>query len=116
MQKIPKGFAEWLAVQETERQLKERDECTRELKRAWGSEYSENINRVRAVVAYFLKGLSPKRQAAFMDATLPDGRRLFNDPDVVKFFARRARELEPVPPDQVDKEIRRIQRALRRKA
>lgn len=67
-------------------------EATTALKAAWGRDYTENLNVVNA----FLGGMTAETRQMFMDATMPDGRRLFNSPEVVQFFTQKARELNPI--------------------
>lgn len=67
-------------------------EATTALKQAFGRDYTENINLVKS----FMGGLAEDTQAMFMDATLPDGRRLFNSPEIVQWLANKAREVNPL--------------------
>lgn len=72
-------------------------ETTTALRQAWGGEYAENVNLVKG----FLGGLQEETAQMFMDATLPDGRRLFNSPEILQWLAGKARELNPlhfIPP------------------
>lgn len=67
-------------------------ESTIALKTAWGPEYSENINLVKSM----LGGLKPETAALFQDATLPDGRRLANSPEIMQWLAQSARQINPL--------------------
>lgn len=67
-------------------------ETTLALRNAWGRDYTENMNLVKS----FIGGMDQETQALFMDATMPDGRRLFNSPQVIQFLTQKARELNPL--------------------
>ncbi len=67
-------------------------EITTALKTAWGRDFSENQNLLKS----FLGGLKPETADMFRDATLPDGRRLFNSPEIVQWLAGKAREVNPL--------------------
>lgn len=66
-------------------------ETTDALREKWGNDYRGNIGQVMS----FLDSLGGEMKQQLMDATLPDGRRLFNSPDIVSWFAEKARELNP---------------------
>lgn len=66
-------------------------EATEALRAEWGNDYKGNIGQVMG----FLDGMGKELKAQFMDATLPDGRRLFNSPEVIKWLATQAREINP---------------------
>ena len=66
-------------------------EVTDALRAKWGNDYRSNIGQVMS----FLDSLGGELKAQLMDATLPDGRRLFNNPDIVSWFTDKARELNP---------------------
>lgn len=79
--------------QRTEKDQQEAATVTEALKDEWGQDFKANKNHVVAhVEATFGKELGQQ----LMDATLPNGTRLFNHPDVIKAFASTARELNPV--------------------
>lgn len=80
---------EMAKVAETDRQ--QAQEATDALRTEWGNDYRGNIGQVMS----FLDGLGKDLKAQFMDATLPDGRRLFNSPDVIKWLASQARAINP---------------------
>lgn len=65
-------------------------ETTDKLREMWGADYRANIGQVMSM----LDSLGDLKDQ-FMDATLPDGRRLFNSPEVVAWFADKAREINP---------------------
>ncbi len=67
------------------------------LRTAWGPEYTENINLLES----FMGGLPEETRGMFMDATMPDGRRLFNSPEIIQWLTQKAREINPlaiIPP------------------
>src|SRR5688572_11818906 len=66
-------------------------ETTDALREKWGNDYRGNIGQVMS----FLDSLGGELKQQLMDATLPGGRRLFNSPDIVSWFAEKARELNP---------------------
>lgn len=66
-------------------------ETTDKLREQWGNDYRANIGQVMS----FLDSLGGELKSQVMDATLPDGRRLFNSPEIVSWFADKARELNP---------------------
>jgi hypothetical protein len=67
-------------------------EATVALRNAWGRDYTENMNLLKS----FMGGLDEETQALFADATMPDGRRLFNSPQVMQWLTQKARELNPL--------------------
>lgn len=66
-------------------------ETTDALRQKWGNDYRANIGQVMS----FLDSLGGELKSQLMDASLPDGRRLFNSPEIVSWFADKARELNP---------------------
>jgi hypothetical protein len=80
---------ETAAVQEADKAHQR--ETTDALRQKWGNDYRGNIGQVMS----FLDSLGGELKQQFMDATLPDGRRLFNNPEIVSWFADKARELNP---------------------
>jgi hypothetical protein len=66
-------------------------EATDKLREQWGNDYRSNMGQV----ASLLDGLGGDLKNQFMDATLPDGRRLFNSPEFVTWLADKAREINP---------------------
>lgn len=68
--------------------------ATDTLRQDWGGDYRANIN----VAMSFLDTLGPDLKPLFMDATLPDGTRMFNNPDILKWIVGQAREINPVGP------------------
>lgn len=66
-------------------------ETTDALRAKWGNDYRANIGQVMSL----LDSLGGELKAQLMDATMPDGRRLFNSPEVVEWFASKAREINP---------------------
>lgn len=66
-------------------------ETIQTLRDRWGNDYRANIGQVMS----YLDSLGGELKQQLMDASLPDGRRLFNNPDIVEWFATKARELNP---------------------
>lgn len=66
-------------------------EATDTLREKWGNDFRANMGQVNSL----LDGLGGELKNQFMDATLPDGRRLFNSPDFVQWLADKAREINP---------------------
>jgi hypothetical protein len=66
-------------------------ETTDALRSKWGNDYRANIGQVMSL----LDSLGGELKQQVMDATLPDGRRLFNSPEIIEWFAAKAREINP---------------------
>jgi hypothetical protein len=66
-------------------------EATDKLREQWGNDYRANMGQVSSL----LDSLGGDLKNQFMDATLPDGRRLFNSPEFVTWMASMAREINP---------------------
>lgn len=66
-------------------------EAVDKLREQWGNDYRANMGQVSSL----LDGLGGDMKNQFMDATLPDGRRLFNSPEFVTWMAGLAREINP---------------------
>lgn len=66
-------------------------EAVDKLREQWGNDYRANMGQVSSL----LDGLGGDLKNQFMDATLPDGRRLFNSPEFVTWLADKAREINP---------------------
>jgi hypothetical protein len=66
-------------------------EAVDKLREQWGNDYRANMGQVSSL----LDGLGGDLKNQFMDATLPDGRRLFNSPEFVTWMAGMAREINP---------------------
>lgn len=66
-------------------------EAVDKLREQWGNDYRANMGQVSSM----LDGLGGDLKNQFMDATLPDGRRLFNSPEFVMWMAGVAREINP---------------------
>lgn len=91
------GMQEQQAANQEALDRQHQTESTTALRAAWGRDYSENINLVKS----FMGGLPEETANMFQDATLPDGRRLFNSPEIVQWIAQKAREINPlafIPP------------------
>lgn len=63
-----------------------------QLRKAWGGDFTINTNLVRS----FISGLPESMREDFEGARLADGRALFNSPEVMVFFADKARALNPM--------------------
>lgn len=61
------------------------------LRQDWGADYRANVN----IANSFLDSLGPELKPMVMDATLPDGSRLFNNVDFMKWIVGQAREINP---------------------
>lgn len=66
-------------------------EAIQTLRTKYGNDYQANIGQAMS----FLDSLGGDLKNQFMDATLPDGRRLFNSPEIVDWVISKARELNP---------------------
>lgn len=62
----------------------EQDQARVDLKVEWGGNYDKNMNKI---TAWMDKYMPEKVREAFQVARMPDGTRLFNQPDVVRGFA-----------------------------
>lgn len=80
---------ETAAVQEVDR--RQAAEAVETLRSEWGNDFKGNMGQVTG----WLDGLGKELKSQLMDATLPDGRRLFNSPEVIKWMAAQAREINP---------------------
>lgn len=69
----------------------ERQSALDALNAEWGGNFRQNLNMVGGVLSHFPEGV----REAIKNARLPNGRGLFNDPDVVRGFAAMALELNP---------------------
>lgn len=61
------------------------------LRSEWGNDYRGNINGIHGM----FNGMGADVTEALLQARTPDGRALFNDPNVLKAFAQLSRELNP---------------------
>lgn len=86
------GMQEQQAANQEAMDRQHQTETVTALRNAWGRDYIENTNLVKS----FLGGMSEEAQVKFMDATMPDGRRLFNSPEVMQWLAQKAREINPL--------------------
>lgn len=91
-------LAEWYygmqdeALKKTsEKDQQEANAATDMLRQDWGPDYRANIN----VANSYLDSLGADLKGQVMDATMPDGTRLFNNPDFVKWIVAQAREANP---------------------
>lgn len=80
-----------MKVEEAKVDRADQVKATEELRTLWGNDYKVNMS----ILDNFLEGLGPDVNAAFRDATLGDGTRLFNNSKAVQFLADAARKLNP---------------------
>lgn len=89
---------EQMAAQIAEQDVSHRDEMENTLRAEWGAEYRGNTNAIKAMLGSAPGGIADK----IMSARTADGRAILNDPDVLRWLATTARELNPaatvVPP------------------
>lgn len=120
---------EWY-YQEQERQTQERadrDETQRTealdaLNNEWGTGFRANVTRINSLLDKFPAAVRDSIKAA----RLPDGRGLFNSPDVLRGFVALALELDPAgtlvpggsgdPMKGIDEEIAAIEKSMGTKA
>jgi hypothetical protein len=72
------------------------------LKDAWGGDYQMNINLAKA---YLSAQLPQESMEKFVNARMPDGTAVFNDPHIMMMIANTQRELDPaatVVPDAIN--------------
>lgn len=109
-------FQEDQAAKVTEADAAQRAEAEDALRSEWGPDYRANVNHIKA----FLGDEIADKIANARDS---EGRALLNDPSVVRFFAQKARELNPshtiVPgtsgndPQTIETEIDTIEKYMR---
>ena len=94
-----KAIAQWYyqdrEVQEQQRAEsddRERIDAITDLKKEWGSAFKGNINAVQSLLDMAPEGVSDMLQSA-RDA---DGKSIFNDANVLRYFAHLANEINPV--------------------
>lgn len=101
-----KGVVQWY-YKEQERQAeeraskddKERVETLDALNVEWGRDFRRNVNMIHSVMSRFPADV----REALEGARLPDGRGIFNHPEIMRGFAALALELNPagvVPPNE----------------
>lgn len=66
-------------------------QATQVLKETWGGDFQANLNMVKGLV----NQLPDSVRDAFESAVMPDGRAVFNSPEVMVFFADLARQVNP---------------------
>ena len=66
-------------------------QAVQQLKTAWGQDFQTNINVVEGLIAQLPESIRDE----FKQARLPDGRAVFNSPEMMVFFADTARKLNP---------------------
>jgi hypothetical protein len=63
----------------------------RQLKDAWGGDFETNLNSVKGLI----NSLPASIKEGFMDARTPDGRAIFNSPELMVAFAEWQRKIDP---------------------
>jgi len=89
-------FYDELARQNTEtaeRDEKHRQETLDDLNEEWGPNYRRNLNMVEGTI---MSRFPERIREALRSARMPDGRALFNSPDVVRTFVELANEINPL--------------------
>ena len=112
--------SKFLEGREAEMEVLERDDgihkmqTAAQLKTAWGQDFETNVNLIKGFVA----GLPDAVREGFESARMPDGRAMFNSPEVMVFFADKARQLNPSstvvpnsnnPKGDIDTEIKELE-------
>lgn len=91
-----------LAEQRAQRDEEERQSALDTLNQEWGGNFRQNVNMVGGLLSHFPESA----REALKNARMPDGRGIFNDPDVLRGFAAIALEINPaatsVPSGQGD--------------
>jgi hypothetical protein len=62
------------------------------LRAEWGADYRANLNHITSFIEKAPEGVSE----ALLNARTPDGKAIFNIPEVLQWFASQARELDPM--------------------
>lgn len=92
----------------------DKQQCTQVLRDNWGSDTETNLNAIRGMLAT----ISEEDRELLEQAELPDGRKLFNAPTLVQWFANTAKTLNPAatvvpntanPAQAIDTEIKKIE-------
>ena len=73
-------------------QTRHREEATTVMREAWMGDYDTNINLIRNTI---LGALPEEMQDEFEHAMMPNGRKIFNSPEVMTLFADIARKVNP---------------------
>lgn len=92
---IAKSYYDWQEKVAEERATKDKQEAAttiEALRDEWGTDFNAN----KAHVMSFLDGLGKDLKEKVMNARMDDGTPIFNNLDIVKWFAQTARELNPV--------------------
>lgn len=79
-------------AQLAEADVSHKQEMEDTLRSEWGGEYRGNVNAIKAMLETAPGGIADK----ILSARMGDGRAIANDPDVLKWLAQTARELNPV--------------------
>jgi hypothetical protein len=85
-------IVEQQAAQIAENDVAHKTEMEDTLRAEWGGEYRGNVNAIGAMLESAPGGIKDK----ILSARTADGRAIMNDPDVLRWFATTARELNPV--------------------
>jgi hypothetical protein len=102
------GMQDEAVAKAAEKDKQEAQAATDALRQDWGQDYRANIN----VAMSFLDSLGGDLKNQVMDATLPDGTRLFNNTGFVKWIVAQAREANPaahIVPSGSDSTIQSVQ-------
>jgi hypothetical protein len=86
------GLQEQAAAQIAENDVSHKQEMEDTLRAEWGGEYRGNVNSIQAMLSTAPGGIADK----ILSARMGDGRAIANDPDVLRWLATTARELNPV--------------------
>lgn len=100
-----------VVAQEAKVDKDDQQKAVSELRNLYGNDYQANM----ALVNNWLAGMPGDLAAQFKDATLPNGKRLFNDSQVVDFIVSAARQLNPlahVLPNQGEGGMKSLQTEL----
>lgn len=108
---------EEVQFQQAEEDAKFRKEAERELKEAWGGDYNANIAAMRP----YFDGVDSELFNNLMGGRMADGRKIGNDPAIMKFFAAKAVAENPLaavlPPsnqsaESLDAEIKSLEKRM----
>lgn len=86
------GMQEDALARRTETDKTQASQVIESLRTDWGPDYKATLNHTLS----FLDSAGQDLKAKIMDATLPDGTRMFNSLEAVKWFSQLAREQVPI--------------------
>lgn len=87
-------YAQWQERQQSksaEMDAEFRSKAEDELREEWGADYRRNVNAINSLFST----LNDETKSALFTARMPDGRLIGDHPEMVRFFANMARELNP---------------------